>query len=643
MRLPSRLRSRPRLTAAALLAAAAGAAAGYWFLLRPDPGDPRLRAFVLGRPPVPVVFTSRTEPASFEAAAPDGEEFRAPGKRLWAAREGRLRVLTPRGTVHELTWGKPLPDGGTLIDVMSPSVSLDGKRVLFAGRRADGHGHFRLYEVNLDGTGLRPLTGGPDDPGAVAVPPMRFRADNSLIPDDERKRTDYDDVDPVEVRGSPREVVFASSRTPDLGRDHARRSTTLWLLRTGPPSPLTANRNNDRWPYLLASGYVGFSLWSRNREVITADETDVQPYTPGVPAATAPTDAWTGAFVRVSSSPHFGLLVKLPVHVWRVRPLFNGKLAFMTRFGLSKNTERLTVALADPGLIAHVPSAKPAGAELPDPRDVYLSRGPDRGADGRTLWSATPSPCPPNGVLLAAAPLDPGQNTPDPGRYGLYLAADDWPASNGSHDVPLEPLFDDPDFVDAEPVAAYPRKVSLPPAADPATQPAPEMSLTLAGGRAYRGTTGSVMATGLYGAQMNDLPGQTTDAGESPVFGPPPPGSFEKLKVYASRRDRFDDPARPRVPGAWELLAELKAGDTAGGSLPTDSPTVLAGFGPDGKVVKWATAAKDAHGRRATFYAFAGDHYSLTAPAGRTFCVGCHPGHSGLPRGSHRHAERVAE
>jgi hypothetical protein len=91
------------------------------------------------------------------------------------------------------------------------------------------------------------------------------------------------------------------------------------------------------------------------------------------------------------------------------------------------------------------------------------------------------------------------------------------------------------------------------------------------------------------------------------------------------------------------LLAELKAGENAGGPLPTDTPTVLAGFGPDGKVVKWTTAAKDSTGRRATFYAFAGDHYSLTAPGGRHFCVGCHPGHSGLPGTQHKHAERVGE
>ena len=134
--MPFRLRvRRPRRAAAGLIAVAAVGFAAYWFVFRPDPGDPRLNALVRARPPVPVVFTSRTEPLSFEAAAPDGEEFRYPGKRLWAVREGRLRLLTPRGTVHELTWGKPLPDGGTLVDVMSPSVSLDGKSVLFAGRK----------------------------------------------------------------------------------------------------------------------------------------------------------------------------------------------------------------------------------------------------------------------------------------------------------------------------------------------------------------------------------------------------------------------------------------------------------------------------------------------------------------------------
>jgi hypothetical protein len=645
MRFPLR---RPWLLAAGLLVALVAGFAVYWFALRHDPGDPRLNAFVRSRPPVPVVFTSRTEPASFEAAAPDGEEFRYPGKRLWAAREGRLRLLTPRGTVHELTWGKPLPDGDTLIDVMSPSVSIDGKSVLFAGRKGgDDPGHFRLYEVKLDGSGLRPLTGGPDDEGAVAVPPMRFAADGSLIPEPERRRTDYDDVDPVELRTDPREILFASSRTPDLGRDHARRSTTLWLLHAdGRKKPASANRNNDRWPFQMSDGYTAFSLWSRNREVIAADETEVRPFDPSVKSATRPTDAWLGAFVRISSSGQFGMLVKPAVPVWRPRALFNGRLAFMTTFAdpaeSATGLPPLTVVQAEPGLIAAAPSA--GIGPIPRQRDTRLRRGPDRDSEGRPLWLTTPSPCPPGGVLLAAAALDPGQSAPEPGRFGLYLAADDWPdqdAPPGADAVGLRLLFDDPELVDAEPVAVYPRRVDAAPGGT-ATPVLPDVDLNLAGGRKYHGPSGAVMITALYAAAMNDLPGQKTDAGEGPVFGPPPEGAIDHLKIYAARRDRFDDPQKPRVPGRWELLTELSAKDGgAGGPLPTDSPTVLAAFGQDGKVVRWTTAAKDSQGRHAGFYAFAGDHYSLTTAGARHFCVGCHPGHSGMPRAQHRHAEQL--
>ena len=42
-------------------------------------------------------------------------------------------------------------------------------------------------------------------------------------------------------------------------------------------------------------------------------------------------------------------------------------------------------------------------------------------------------------------------------------------------------------------------------------------------------------------------------------------------------------------------------------------------------------------------YAFAGDHYSLTLPGARHSCVGCHPGHSGMGRTEHKHAERQSE
>ncbi|MBO0698977.1 MAG: hypothetical protein J2P46_11330, partial [Zavarzinella sp.] len=227
---------------------AAGLAAHFLFFGMGVPEARDLRPFVHSRPAVPVVFTSRSEPASFQAAAPIAEGFTYPGTVPWAAAEGRLRLLDTDGQVYELTWGRELPDGGTLIDVMSPSVSLDGKRVLFAGRKAPPDpGRWRIYEVGVDGRGLRQLTGGPDDAGCILLPPMRYVADGSVLPPDDRKRLDYDDVDPIDQGLS---IIFASSRLPDLGRDHSRRATQIWVWPNGKaePRPLSANRNNDRWP-----------------------------------------------------------------------------------------------------------------------------------------------------------------------------------------------------------------------------------------------------------------------------------------------------------------------------------------------------------------------------------------------------------
>ena len=624
---------------------AIGIAARHW-LTRGDPGDPRLNAFVYAKPPVPIIFTSRSEPASFAFAAPEGEGFTAPGQSLWAAREGRLRLLNPSGTVHELTWGKPLPDGGTLIDVMSPTISIDGQRVLFAGRKGDGHGRFRLYEIDIDGSGLRPLTGGPDDEGCTALPPLRWRGDGSTIPDSERRTTDYDDVDPIELSFTDRRILFVSSRTPDLGRDHARRSTTLWIMHAdGRKNPVSGNRNNDRWPFLLSSGYTAFSLWSRNREVVAEDLSDIRPAEPGKPSATQPTDSWLGAFTQIPGG-HFGGLIKPNQPVWRPRPLFANRIAFTTTFGQPGtygDTPPLTVVQAPPGVVENAPSAR--AQPLPRSAPTRLRRGPDRDLEGRPLWLATPSPCPPSHILLSGATLKEGAKQPDAGAYALYMASDDWREGDGTESaakIDLKVLFDDPELADAEPVAVYERYLTLHDSAKGSdsrnTEPA---ALPLANGKTYRGALGLVFATAIDSPTLlREFPGQQTDAGHEPIYDAPPKGAIDHLRIYAARRDRFDDPVQPRIRGDWESILKFPIKDgAASGWVPTDSPTVLAGFDKTGRVVQWNTAARDSQGRQAGFYAFAGDHYSLAQPHGKHFCVGCHPGHSGLSTASHNHAE----
>lgn len=618
-----------------------------------------MRAFVVVRPPVPIVFTSRSEPASLRAAADAGEEFVYPGRPLWQANQGRLRILHPDGNVRELSWGARLPDGGALIDVMSPSVSPDGTKVVFAGRKGPpDHGHFRLYEVGIDGAGLRQLTGGPDDSGCTAVPPMRYRdaSGKDLIPDDERRRIDFDDVDPIYLNSGDGTIAFISSRAPDLGHGHARRSTALWLMTPdGVKQALTANRHNDRWPFLLPSNVIAFSSWSRNQEAVTEDYGDIKFLETGERSRSSPPDTWTAAYVRPGDR-QFGSLVKIGVPAWRPRPLFNGQIAFMTSF---ENREPanprlrrprvespvLSMLQAAPGLMTRSPTN--AYTMLPTSVEGSCSEGPSGDGGNQALEGATPSACPDRHVVFAGRFRSP-KDEPDPRRYGIYVCRDSWFTSDGvpltAPQVDLRLLFDDPDFVDAEPVAVYRRWISGAtegPIAEVALPPL----LRLDSGAEYRGPAGWLEGTKLFESRNQNAPGQTTVDGQGPAFAGPPPGLIDRIRVYTSRRDRFDDPQNERVPGGCELVA--KAPVTGGGfklALPADVPLFVAGFTKDDRVASWETIVSQPGDVAPTLYrflAYCGDHYVIAPPGGKQTCLGCHPGHSGADQIDLRQRERV--
>ncbi|MGL4553194.1 MAG: hypothetical protein ACRC33_18675 [Gemmataceae bacterium] len=638
------------LLAAVLSAGLLGGAVYIYLAGRFD--APALRAHVRGTPPVPVVFTSRSEPASLSPAAPEGEGFRYPGQLLWAAREGRLRLLTTSGRVQELTWGRTLPDGTTLIDVMSPSVSADGQKIFFAGRKGSPDpGHFRLYEVGVDGGGLRQLTGGPDDAGASAAPPMRYPAGEGtdVLPPDERRRVDYDDIDPTDA-GHNR-LVFASSRVPDLGRGHARRATMLWEmdLNRGPVRSISSNRNNDRWPYHLSTGSMVFSLWSRNTEVVTADGKDIRPMEEGERGLTGETDSWLGAIIDLAPNPRLSGLVKTPEPVWRPRPLFRNRIVFMTwkgtglpRFDRPEDLGALRVLQAPPGLMENAPSSHPSRSVLPTFAGSNRFWGPTKDLDGLPLALATPSPCPDAGVLLAGAPTLPGQPGPAPGQFGIYLASDDWPAGEGdAASVHLQLLFDDPALVDAEPAAVYARRLGPHPLNKPDRVPTGKM--TLLSGRLYEGPVATFLGARVYDAIHDGALPQKTDAGQGPIFGPSARGAIREIRVFASYRDRFDDPAAPRIVGGWERLVSGPMNQELGNfrfEAPSIGPVVLAGFDGEGRVAQWTNGAKDGAGRQARSVAYAGDHYSGIRPGGFHFCTGCHTGHSILDTNEHREKRR---
>ena len=604
--------------------------------------DPTLTPFVRTPPPCSVVFTSRSEPMSLIAPAPTGEGFRWPGQPLWQAREGRLRLLTTAGEVAELSWDKVCdPEAGRLIDVMSPSISFNARRIIFAARAEHSpFDRFRLYEIGVDGKGLRRLTGGPDDEGCTVVPPLRFGPDGEPLTDAQRRQYDYDDVDPTYL--SDGRIIFASSRVPDLGRGHARRSTQLWSMNANgtDKKPITSNRNNDRWPYLLSTGYLGFSLWSRNVEVITADRTDIQPHRPDIEGATSPTDAWLGAMIDPVGE-RFGNLVKTVEPVWRPRPLFNGRMAFMTplEYPLPPDGKLpfFQICTADRSIVRSVPSATPIHAEFPTLQSDGWWPGPIRDAEGKRWSLATPSPCPDDAMLVAAAISD-SDEPPDARKYGIAMIDSTWESPVSADALNFRWLFDDPNFVDAEPVAIYLRPPTGKFEIAPVEPGRRGSEFKLANGRLYTGPAGNVVNPSVFVVQNPTIAGNTTDMNRTPIYNPPPQGSIREIRIFASHRDRFDSPTELRIEGQWEpLLRVALNGDGFDTWVPSGIPTVLAGFDADGKVAKWQSPSPDKQGRRATFYAYAGDHYSGTKASKHHFCLGCHPGHSAA------HVPSVAE
>lgn len=119
------------------------------------------------------------------------------------------------------------PDGG----VRDPIVHYDAKKILFS-YRPGGTRHYHLYEINLDGTGLRQLTDGP-----------------------------FDDIEPTYLPDG--HIVFVSSR--------CNRYVQCWLTkvavlyRCGPDGqnihPISANLEHDNTPWVLPDGRILYQRW----------------------------------------------------------------------------------------------------------------------------------------------------------------------------------------------------------------------------------------------------------------------------------------------------------------------------------------------------------------------------------------------
>ncbi len=116
-------------------------------------------------------------------------------------------------------------------NVRDPQIHYDGKKCIFSYLKA-GTRHYNLYEINLDGTGLRQITSG-----------------------------EWDDIEPCYLPNG--DIVFPSSR--------AKRWVQCWLTgvanlhRCGPNGenihPISSNPEQENTPWVLPNGQILYMRW----------------------------------------------------------------------------------------------------------------------------------------------------------------------------------------------------------------------------------------------------------------------------------------------------------------------------------------------------------------------------------------------
>lgn len=147
-----------------------------------------------------------------------------PSKKMYAD-GGRLCRLNLR--TGELKLLIDDPEGG----VRDPQVHYDGKKILFSYRRG-GQPFFHLYEINVDGTGLRQLTEG-----------------------------DFDDIEPTYLPDG--DIIFCSSR--------CRRYVNCWYTHVATLHRcdangqhirmVSSNNDHDNTPWVLPDGRILYMRW----------------------------------------------------------------------------------------------------------------------------------------------------------------------------------------------------------------------------------------------------------------------------------------------------------------------------------------------------------------------------------------------
>jgi hypothetical protein len=536
----------------------------------------------------PIIFVSRAHAASLNGKDV-GPPIEIAGREITVG--GRLRLLSSDGKVVTLAG----PQNG-IFDVQRPMVSFDGTRVVFSGVPERG-GMWRIFEIRMDGAGLRQLT---SDSRDVKIP------DDPRRPgENERIFKRFGDFSPAYLPDG--RIVFSSSRYPSLSPSTGERALNLYAMDGdgGNIHRITTSRSGAIDPYVVADGRILFALWKDNINLPSLYTRGLQPLEPDASVQPGSFRPWA-VNPDGSGADRMGFMGGLLTHGggggFHFREMPNGEIVYTRRAkeNLTGSTLATAIAKFRPGdgqgnLTAGIGDAR----NLEAPHAVSPTPLPD----GRILFSYTSSAR----VRQATAEFN----------YGLYVCDGDFRN--------MRLIFDDPGTEELDAVAVYPRPARVVP--DRFKDFPPEDPTAPSRGTAEMGSA-SVYA---------DVDRRFT-SNLSPL-----PGSVAAIDVYDDSQTFFTTPEFPLVyrqmPKLWGSFPVADDGSYTV-RIPADRRVFVVLRSPTGVAVRYPLAPAVSGQEGETITAFFSTE--LSRPGEAVQCTGCHLGHRIHPDLNHYARANIA-
>jgi hypothetical protein len=531
----------------------------------------------LPAPEVPIVFVSRNRLATLDGIHV-GPPLDILGRELTPG--GRLMVWRPDGSVSDLT------AGARIYDVQQPDVSFDARKVVFSAVEQN-KGQWHLYEIGLDGSGLRQLTG--DERGFVIPPdPLAPGRNESVF-------GRYGDFGPAYLPDG--RIIFVSTRFATLSASCGQRGLNLYVLdpASGAVHRRTSVRSGTLDPAVLSNGAVAYSNWVDLMSVPSLDGAGIRPLEADYSFAPSFWGIWAISPDGTNNGrivfPGGGLNDYGGLH--QPRELPNGDLVVTVRNSGGFLGDTLTSALTrvKTGLRPPYPLhfvGDPGRLEAP-----HAVTGAPL-ADGRIVFSYTYTP---------TLHVDwQGDNTAD-FDFGLYVLDEAMER--------MRPLYNDPRTDELDAVALVARSAPVIPDAPDVTRVSDDPTVNY-------GLTARLINRNVYA----DLPLQLVDVPS------PKAGTIARVDVYDDSQIFTTDPAFPYISKQMPRFLGSFPVDARGAftaAVPTDRALMYILMNKSGVAARTSLAPTSEGGQTSSVVHFFGHDY--LRPNGDFICTGCHRGH----------------